>query len=148
GLVIGVLLGGVLTQALGWESVFFVNVPLAGTALMLAFVLIATDRQRKTSRRFDLPGALTATMGVTLLVFALVQGPTAGWRSPAILASMSLSLIALTAFGFIERGSRDPLVPSRLLLNRCLRAAIAIAFLFNATFGCVLYFLSIYFQDV
>ena len=75
GLVIGVLLGGILTQALGWEAVFFVNVPLAVLAIGLAFVLIDPDAERDRGRRFDLPGALSATFGVTLLVFALVQGP-------------------------------------------------------------------------
>ena len=77
GLVIGVLLGGVLTQALGWEAVFFVNVPLAGLAILLAFALIPADGGRERDRRFDLPGALTATAGITLLVFALVRGPDA-----------------------------------------------------------------------
>ena len=148
GLVVGVLLGGVLTQAFGWESVFFVNVPLAGSALLLALMLIGTDRKRETNRRFDLPGALTATAGVSLLVFALVQGPTVGWRSPAISISMTASLLSLAAFGFIERASRDPLLPPRLLANHHVRAAAAIAFLFTATFGSVLYFLSLYFQDV
>jgi MFS family permease len=61
GLVIGVLLGGLLTQALGWESVFLVNVLLAGLALLLAFRLIAPDRQGSMQRTFDLPGALSAT---------------------------------------------------------------------------------------
>jgi MFS family permease len=108
GLVVGVLLGGVLTQALGWESVFFVNVPLAGSALLLAFMLIAGDPECEMNRRFDLPGALAATMGVTLLVFALVQGPTVGWRSSGIVASSALSVFFIGAFGFIERASRDP----------------------------------------
>src|SRR5215510_8204781 len=148
GLVVGVYLGGVLTQALGWAAVFFVNVPLAGSALLLAFMLIASDPEHEMNRRFDLPGALAATMGVTILVFALVQGPTVGWRSPGIIASGAVSVFLIGAFGFIERASRDPLVPPRLLANRCLRAAVAIAFLFTATFGSVLYFLSIYFQDV
>src|SRR5262245_9072117 len=148
GLVVGVLLGGLLTHAFGWESVCFINVPLAGSAVLLALVLIATDRERQTNRRFDLPGALAATVGVTLLVFALVQGPTVGWRSPAIFASIASSLLSIGAFGLIERASRDPLVPPRLLANRWLRAAVVIAFLFTATFGSVLYFLSIYFQDV
>src|SRR5262245_22506032 len=67
GLVVGVLLGGLLTQALGWESVFFVNVLLAGAALLLTFLLITGDRQGERQRRFDLPGALSATSGVTLL---------------------------------------------------------------------------------
>src|SRR6266516_960903 len=79
GLVVGVLLGGVLTQTLGWPAVFFVNVPLAGAAIVLAFPLIGPHQARDASRRFDLPGALTATAAVTLLVFALVRGPDAGW---------------------------------------------------------------------
>jgi EmrB/QacA subfamily drug resistance transporter len=148
GLVLGVLLGGVLTRALGWEAAFFVNVPLAGVALLLAFPLIAADRGREAGRRFDLPGALSATLGVTLLVFALVQGPSLGWGSPAVLASAAASLLSLAAFALIELRSREPLLPPRLLANRNLGTAVAIAFLFWATFGSVLYFLTLYFQDV
>ncbi|HEV7713867.1 MAG TPA: MFS transporter [Asanoa sp.] len=148
GLVIGVLLGGVLTQTLGWESVFFVNVPLAGLALLLAFVLVPADGPREVGRRFDLPGALTVALGITLLVFALVQGPNLGWGSPGIVVSAAGALLALAAFAVIERRSRDPLVPPRLLANRNLATAAAMAFLFWATFGSVLYFLTLYFQEV
>ena len=148
GLVIGVLLGGVLTQALGWEAVFFVNVPLAALAILLAFVLIPADAGRARDRRFDLPGALTASAGITLLVFALVEGPQLGWDSPAIVAAAAASILALAAFALVERRSRDPLVPPRLLANRNLATAVAIAFLFWATFGSVLYFLTLYLQDV
>jgi MFS family permease len=111
GLVVGVLLGGMLTQALGWEAVFFVNVPLAGVALLLAFALIPADRERELGRRFDLPGALTTTLGVMLIVFALVQGPSLGWGSPGILAAGAGGLLPLVAFAVIEQRSRDPLVP-------------------------------------
>ena len=148
GLVIGVLLGGVLTQALGWEAVFFVNVPLVVLAIVLAFVLIRADGGRERDRRFDLPGALSVTAGITLLVFALVEGPTLGWDSPAIVAAAAASLVALGAFALVERRSPDPLVPPRLLANRNLATAVAIAFLFWATFGSVLYFLTLYLQDV
>jgi MFS family permease len=148
GLVIGVLLGGLLTQALGWESVFFVNVLLAGLALLLMYQLIDRDRERDRQRTLDLPGALSATLGVTLLVFALVQGPTFGWSAPRIIGSALLGVLMLGAFVIIERHSRDPLVPPRLLANGHLRVAVAVAVLFMATFGSVLYFLTIYFQDV
>jgi EmrB/QacA subfamily drug resistance transporter len=148
GLVVGVLLGGVLTQALGWEAVFFVNVPLAAVGVVLAFALIPVDRPRETGRRFDLPGALSATLGVTLLVFALVQGPNLGWGSPGIIASAAGGLLLLVAFAVIERRGRDPLLPPQLLANRNLGTAVAIAFLFWATFGSVLYFLTLYFQNV
>jgi EmrB/QacA subfamily drug resistance transporter len=148
GLVIGVLLGGVLTQALGWEAVFFVNVPLAGSAMLLAFALIPADAARERGRSFDLRGALTATAGITLLVYALVEGPKLGWDSAAIVTAGTASLVALGAFAIVERRSRDPLVPPRLLANRNLATAVVIAFLFWATFGSVLYFLTLYFQEV
>jgi MFS family permease len=148
GLVVGVLLGGLLTQALGWEAVFFVNVPLTGAAILLAFPLIAPDGSRARDRRFDLPGALSATAGVTLLVFTLVQGPKLGWGSPAIVVGAAAAVLLLSAFAIVERRSRDPLLPPRLLANGNLRVAVAIAFLFMATFGSLLYFLSLYFQDV
>jgi EmrB/QacA subfamily drug resistance transporter len=148
GLVIGVLLGGVLTHGFGWEAVFFVNVPLAGLAAPLALRLIAADGEREHGRAFDLPGALSATLGVTLVVLALVQGPDAGWGSPRVLASATAGLMLLVVLSVIERRSRDPLLPPRLLANRNVRIALAIALLFTATFGSVLYFLSLYFQDV
>ena len=148
GLVIGVLLGGLLTQALGWESVFFVNVLLAALALLLTFPLIARDRRADTQRSFDLPGALSATLGVTSLVCALVQGPAFGWTAPGIIASAVVGLLFLGALVMIERRSSDPLVPSRLVANHHLRTAVAIAFLFTATFGSMLYLLTIYLQDV
>ena len=148
GLLIGVLLGGVLTEGIGWEAVFFVNVPLAGLALVFSFVLIGRDRDREPDREFDAPGALTVTLGITLIVLALVNGPDQGWGSPWILASGAGGLLALIAFALLEARSGDPLLPPRLVSNRSLAAAMGIAFLFMTTFGSMLYFLTLYFQDV
>ncbi|WP_405876823.1 MFS transporter [Streptomyces sp. NBC_00005] len=148
GLVIGVLLGGLLTQAFGWEAVFLVNVALACPALLLAFVLIPRDGEREKGRKFDLPGALSVTLGVTLIVFALVQGPGLGWLSPGILVSAAAGLLLIGAFVIIERRSADPLMPLRLLSNPNLITGVVIAFMFMATFGSVLYFLSLYFQEI
>jgi MFS family permease len=148
GLVVGVLLGGVLTQAFGWQAVFFVNVPLAGGAIVAAFALIGADRPHEVKRRFDLAGTLSVTGAVTLLAFALVQGPDAGWGSPAIVAAMVAGALLLGAFTVIERRSADPLLPFHLLTNRSLLLALAVAFMFTATFGSLLYFMSIYLQDV
>jgi MFS family permease len=148
GLVVGVLLGGVLTQALGWESVFFVNVPLSVAALVALFVLVPADRERELGRRFDRPGALSVTLGLTLLVFALVRGPNLGWGSLAVVGCAAGALILLVSFAVIEWRSRDPIIPPRLVANRNLVIAVVIAFLFWATFGSVLYFLTLYFQDV
>src|SRR5262245_38650242 len=148
GLVVGVLLGGVLTRAFGWQAVFFVNVPLAGAALVLAFPLIEVDQARDRSRAFDLLGAVSATAAITALVFGLVQGPERGWGAPRIVVALAVGLVLLVAFALIERRSHDPLVPPRLLANPVLMMAVAIGFMFMCTFGSLLYFLSIYFQDV
>jgi EmrB/QacA subfamily drug resistance transporter len=148
GLVVGVLLGGVLTHTLGWEAVFFVNVPLASLAALLALAVIPADRARERRRGFDAPGSLSATAGLTLLVFTLVQGPGLGWTSPRILAGAAGAVLLLGALVVIERRSDDPLLPPRLVTNRNLGTASAIAFLFTATFGSVLYLLTLYFQEV
>jgi EmrB/QacA subfamily drug resistance transporter len=147
GLVIGVLLGGVLTRAFGWESVFLVNVAMAVPALVLAFAIIPPDGVREKDREFDLRGALSVTLGVTLLVFVAVRAPELGWLSPTVLLGGAAGAVLLGTFALVERRSRDPLIPPRLLANRNLITAVVIAFMFMATFGSVLYFLSIYFQE-
>ncbi|NGN64496.1 MFS transporter [Streptomyces sp. A7024] len=148
GMVLGSLLGGVLTEAFGWASVFYVNVPLAAVAIALAFPLIAPDGPRRTDQSFDLPGALTATGGLTLIVFALVQGPESGWTSATVLISAVIGLVLLAAFAVIERRTADPVLPVRLLRNQDLGAGVATTFLFMATFGTLVYFLMAYFQGV
>lgn len=148
GMILGSLLGGVLTQVFGWTAVFFVNVPLAAFAAVLAFSLIAPDPVRTAGRGFDLPGALTATIGVTLVVFAIVQCPQSGWSSPIVVASATGAAALLLAFAVIEAHSHDPLLPRRLLGNRNLCTGMAVTFAYMATFGTLLYFLTVYFQNV
>ena len=148
GLVIGVLLGGVLTKAFGWRAVFLVNVPLAGLALLAAPLLIERDARRDRARAFDLPGAVAATSAVTLIVLALVQGPRFGWRSPATIGILVTGLSVGALFVQIERRGRDPLLPFAMLRNPWLALGLVTAFLFMATFGALLYFVSIYLQDV
>ncbi|MGO4840461.1 MFS transporter, partial [Rhizobiaceae sp. 2RAB30] len=137
-----------LTSAFGWPSVFYVNVLLAGIAIVAAFLVIPRDPARHERRSFDLPGALTVTAGATLLVFALVQGPEYGWNSPSIVWSFVLAAIFLVAFALIEAKSADPLMPIRLFRNRSLLVGMTITFLYMATFGTLPYFLTILFQNV
>jgi hypothetical protein len=120
GLVIGVLLGGVLRQKFGWEAVFFVNVPLAALAGLLAFSLMERARPPEITRTFDLPGALSATLGVILLVFALVEGPNLGWASPGVMGSAGLGLSPAGRARAHRAAESRPLLPARLLANRSL----------------------------
>ncbi|MFI2379144.1 MFS transporter [Streptomyces sp. NPDC018964] len=148
GMILGSLLGGVLTQAFGWESVFYVNVPLAVLAIVFALPLITRDQLGGSRRSFDLAGALTATIGTTSVVFALVQGPESGWGSALIIGALVLGVALLASFLLIEKRSSDPLMPLRLFGNRNLSTGAAITFLYMATFGTLLYFLTVYFQGV
>ncbi|MFC3452174.1 MFS transporter [Amycolatopsis speibonae] len=149
GMVFGSLLGGVLTGAFGWESIFFANVPLAGGAMLLAFFVIPKDTdQGADGRKFDLPGALTATVGATLLVFTLVQGPVSGWTSPTILITAAIAIAVLAGFIAIEGRGRDPLLPLRLFRNRNLSTGTLVVFVFMGTFGALPYFFTVYFQNV
>ncbi|SJM29560.1 MFS transporter [Mesorhizobium delmotii] len=148
GLTLGSLAGGLLTSAFGWPSVFYVNVLLAGVAIVAAFAIIPRDSKRHEYRSFDLPGALAVTTGATLLVFTLVQGPEYGWWSTAIMASALLAVIFLTTFAVIEAKSADPLMPLRLFHNRSLVAGMTITFLYMGTFGALPYFLTVLLQNV
>jgi EmrB/QacA subfamily drug resistance transporter len=148
GMVIGSLLGGVLTQAFGWHAVFLVNVVLAGVAALLAFGLIPPDQGTGGNRSFDIPGALSATGGATLLVLALVEGPVAGWNSAGVLASAIGGVVLLGIFALVESRSRDALMPLRIFGNRNLATGVVVASLFMATFGTLLYFITVYFQNV
>nr|WP_198151578.1 MFS transporter [Kibdelosporangium sp. MJ126-NF4]CEL16624.1 putative membrane transport protein [Kibdelosporangium sp. MJ126-NF4]CTQ89025.1 putative membrane transport protein [Kibdelosporangium sp. MJ126-NF4] len=148
GLTIGALLGGVLTENLTWRSVFFVNVPLAGLVALAALFVIPADAARTGRRKFDLGGALTATAGVTLLVFGLVQGPEIGWGDPVVLGAFAVALIMLAIFVVIELRNDDPLMPFRLFRNRSLGVGITVIFIYMGTFGVLPYFLTVLMQGV
>lgn len=148
GLTVGSIMGGVLTDAFGWQAVFFVNVPLAGIVALAALFVIPRDKQRHQKRHFDIPGAATVTAGATLLVYVLVQGPEVGWVSPNIMISALGSLLLLSIFALIEVRSTAPLMSMHLFRNRSLVASAAITFIFMGTFGALPYFLTTFFQNV
>ncbi|WP_433226781.1 MFS transporter [Microtetraspora malaysiensis] len=148
GMILGSLLGGILTDAFGWTAVFYVNVPLATAAALLALPLVPHDAARAGGRRFDLAGALAATAGTTLVVFALVQGPESGWNTPAVAGAGVLGAALLAGFVVIEARSSDPLLPLGLLRGRDLGTGVLVTFLYMGTFGTLLYFLTVYFQIV
>src|SRR5438093_608653 len=98
----GVLLGGVLTQYLGWEWVLFVNVPIGVAAAMLAPRLLAESRDEQATRAFDLAGAVTVTGGLALLVYALVDANRVGWGSTETIVRLAIAAVLLASFVVIE----------------------------------------------
>ncbi len=116
GIIIGLMMGGLLTGWLSWRWVFFVNVPV-GAALVLAIPgsLKETDRQ---AGRFDAPGALASSLGMTLLVYGLIRAASAGARDPGTIAAFAAAAVLLGVFVWHERRTSHPLLPMRLFLNR------------------------------
>jgi len=148
GLTVGSILGGVLTNAFGWQAVFLVNVPLAGIVAIAALFVIPRDERRLQKRHFDMPGAAAVTAGATLLVYVLVQGPEIGWVSRNIIISAICSLLLLSIFALIEARSKAPLMSFRLFRNRSLVASVVITFIYMGSFGALPYFLTTFFQNV
>jgi EmrB/QacA subfamily drug resistance transporter len=151
GAAIGLIAGGLLTTYLSWRWVFFVNVPIGILTALLARSVIAESTRRRG--RFDLPGALTATLGVALLVYGLSNASTdqAGishWGDTKVVVSLVAAVVLLASFALIEWRSKHALVPPRVLENRSrVGAYVVMLALATAMFG-VFFFLTIFVQEV
>jgi EmrB/QacA subfamily drug resistance transporter len=144
----GVLLGGVITEALGWEWVLFINVPIGIAAALLSFRLIRESRAEVERRSFDLPGAATVTAGLTAAVYGIVEAEKVGWTSTRTLAVFAAAAVLLGAFVVIERRAVAPLVPFRIFRLRTVAGAnVTMLFVGAAMFG-LFYFLSLSMQQV
>jgi EmrB/QacA subfamily drug resistance transporter len=144
----GVLLGGVLTEGLGWEWVLWVNVPIGIAAAAIAPALIAESRNEDEVRHFDLAGAFTITLGLSALVFALLDAEDAGWGSAQTIGTLVASAILLAAFVAIERRSRAPLVPFSIFRIRTITGANVVGILTGASLFSMFFFISLYMQQV
>jgi MFS family permease len=143
-----VLLGGVLTDTLGWEWVLWVNVPIGIFAAALAPTLIAESRSAAQERHFDAWGAITVTAGLSLLVYTLVDATDAGWGSSQTIGLLAVSALLLAAFVVIELRSRAPLVPFRIFRIRTLTGANVVGLLVGASLFSMFFFISLYMQQV
>jgi EmrB/QacA subfamily drug resistance transporter len=144
----GVLLGGVLTEGLGWEWVLWVNVPIGIAAAAIAPSLIAESRNEDETRHFDVAGAVAITLGLSALVFALLDAESAGWGSTQTIVTLAASVILLAAFVAIERRSRAPLVPFSIFRRRTITGANVVGILVGASLFSMFFFISLYMQQV
>ena len=144
----GAILGGALTDGLGWQAVLLVNVPAGVLAIALAAQLLPESRLASGRRSFDIAGAVTVTAGLTLLVYAIVDANAAGWGSLQTIWLGSLALGLLSAFVAIERRSREPLVPLRIFRIRTLRGSNIVTVLNTGALFPMFFFVTLYTQDV
>jgi EmrB/QacA subfamily drug resistance transporter len=144
----GVLLGGVLTQYLGWEWVLFVNVPIGLAAVMLAPRLLVESRDEGRERAFDISGAVTVTAGLALLVYTLVDANQSGWGSTKTIVLGAIAVVLLAGFVVIEGRQRHPLVPFSVFRLRTLRGANVVSLLVAMSLFSMFFFISLYMQQV
>ena len=147
GAVAGVLLGGVLTDALSWEWIFFVNVPVAALALGLAPVLLRESHDL-TVRSFDAPGAVLVTGGLVALVFAITQAHEFGWASVETIGILAGSATLLGAFLAWEARAAEPLMPFSIFRLRTLTGANVAGFILGTAVFAMFLMLTLYMQQV
>jgi EmrB/QacA subfamily drug resistance transporter len=145
---VGVLLGGLLTNELGWEWVLFVNLPIGFACAILAPRLLDESRTEGRTRSFDALGAVTITAGLALLVYAFVDAVNVGWGSDQTLVKIAGAAVLLGLFVLVEIKSREPVMSFSIFRLRTLRGANIVAVLLGASLFSMFFFISLYLQDV
>jgi EmrB/QacA subfamily drug resistance transporter len=148
GYLAGMVLGGALTEWLGWRAVLFINVPVALAAVLLALALLPDRRPAGAARTLDLPGAAAIITAVAALLIALAAVPRYGWLAWATLGPATVGIVLLALFVVIESRSSAPLLPLSVLRLRPVAIANSAALLKSCIGMAQLYVLTLYFQDV
>jgi EmrB/QacA subfamily drug resistance transporter len=144
----GVLLGGILTDGLGWEWVLWVNVPVSLIALAFTPRLLPESRSEAATRHFDAAGAVSITAGLSLLAYALLDASSAGWGSTKIVTLLISAVALIAVFVIVELRSAAPLVPFRIFRIRTLTGANVVGILLGASLFSMFFFVSLYMQQV
>jgi EmrB/QacA subfamily drug resistance transporter len=145
-LAIGPLIGGALTQTIGWRSIFWINLPIGITAILLAFKFIPESKAPR-ARRFDPIGQTLVFLGLATLTYAVIEGPHNHWSSPTILALFATAAASLVAFLLYEPRRSDPLVDLRFFRSIPFAAAAILGVLAFSCFAAFLFLNTLYLQQ-
>ncbi|GHF41695.1 DHA2 family methylenomycin A resistance protein-like MFS transporter [Amycolatopsis bartoniae] len=144
---LGPVLGGVLTNWVGWPAIFYINLPIGVAALVLTLRYVAAP-SAKSGTKPDLPGQVLSVVAVAALAFGLIQAQPLGWTAPAILVAFGVAVVAGAAFVLTEHRHSSPMLPLKLFKEREFSGSIAIGAAINIGFYGELFLLALYFQDV
>jgi EmrB/QacA subfamily drug resistance transporter len=145
---VGLIAGGLLTRYVGWQYIFFVNVPVGAAALLLAPRVVPESRLHGVRRRFDPLGAVTVTGGLLLVVYAISKAPQAGWGSAQTVTLLAVSAALLLAFVLVETRAEAPLMPLRIFRLPTVAVANAVGFLLGGSFFAFIFIGTLYMQQV
>jgi len=145
---VGVLLGGILTKYLGWEWIFFVNVPVGALVFALTRPVVPESHADLGHRRFDAVGAVSVTGGLALLVYAISKAPDVGWATGRTIGLLAAAVAILALFVGWELRATAPLVPFGIFRIRTLTGANSVGLLLGATIYANFFILTLYVQQV
>jgi EmrB/QacA subfamily drug resistance transporter len=148
GATFGVITGGLLTRYVGWEYIFFLNVPIGAAALLVAPRIVPESRLAGVRRRFDPLGAVTVTGALLLLVYAISNAPQVGWGSARTVTLLAISAALLLSFLVIEARAAAPLMPLRIFRLRTVAVANAVGLLLGGSFFGFVFIGTLYMQQV
>ena len=148
GAAVGVLVGGIFTQYLGWRWNFFINVPVGIGVVITALRILPRHESEAEHSNLDLPGAILVTGGLMMLVYALVKAPTLGWTQHTTLSYFAISILALVGFVLNENNAKYPLMPLRIFRIRNLTGANMLQLLMAAGMFSIFFFTTLYMQKV
>ena len=147
-LAIGPVVGGFLVESVSWQSIFFLNLPVAAGAVLITLFAVRESRDETVAPTIDVPGVLTLTVGLAALVLALVEGNTWHWGSTRELALLAVAVVALVSFVIVEQHQRAPMVDFRFFRSRTFLGANIVAFIVSFAMLSMFFFLALYLQNI
>jgi EmrB/QacA subfamily drug resistance transporter len=147
-LAIGPVVGGFLVENVSWQSIFFLNVPVAAVAVFVTLAAAQESRDESATHRIDFAGVGTISVGLGTLVLALVEANSWGWGSPAILSLLAVSAVSLVLFAVAETRVAEPMVDFRFFRSRSFFGANVVAFIVSFAMLAMFFFLALYMQNI
>jgi EmrB/QacA subfamily drug resistance transporter len=147
-LAIGPLLGGIITERINWNWIFFINVPIGIIGVIAAYTFITESKDESKEQRPDIPGLVTSTLGLFALTYALIEANSYGWGSTRILAAFAIAAVSLVAFLYLELHQRLPMLDLGLFKIRAFAGANTVMLLLGLAMFGVFFYVSLYLQKI